>query len=137
MQMPTSVRSAVAEEHHIANLEIRPEGLEVLVDGCRLGLTVREYQLFAALASRPNRVLQRAELYETVWGGTIRSRDRSVDVLIRKIRDKLERCAPEWRYIHTHFGVGYRFHPERADTPAGQSPPPATEDGATASSDPA
>lgn len=104
------------DEIYIANLEIRPEGLEVLADGIRTDLTVREYQLFAALANRPNRVVQRQELYEIVWGGVLRPRDRSVDVLVRKIRDKLDRCAPEWVYIHTHFGVGYRFFPER--TPA-------------------
>jgi DNA-binding winged helix-turn-helix (wHTH) protein len=40
--------------------------------------------------------------------------DRSVDVFIRKLRQKLERRSPSWRYIHTHFGVGYRFEPEPA-----------------------
>jgi DNA-binding winged helix-turn-helix (wHTH) protein len=38
--------------------------------------------------------------------------DRSVDVFIRKLRQKLEKRSPEWEYIHTHFGVGYRFDPE-------------------------
>jgi DNA-binding response OmpR family regulator len=40
-------------------------------------------------------------------------RDRSVDVLVRRVRSKLEGVAPDWRYIHTHFGIGYRFTPER------------------------
>jgi DNA-binding winged helix-turn-helix (wHTH) protein len=38
--------------------------------------------------------------------------DRSVDVFIRKLRQKLEKRSPDWEYIHTHFGVGYRFDPE-------------------------
>jgi DNA-binding winged helix-turn-helix (wHTH) protein len=38
--------------------------------------------------------------------------DRSVDVFIRKVRQKLEKASPDWSYIHTHFGVGYRFDPE-------------------------
>jgi DNA-binding response OmpR family regulator len=38
--------------------------------------------------------------------------DRSVDVFVRKLRTKLERPSPTWAYIHTHFGVGYRFEPE-------------------------
>jgi hypothetical protein len=38
--------------------------------------------------------------------------DRSVDVFVRKLRQKLEKASPGWRYIHTHFGVGYRFAPE-------------------------
>jgi hypothetical protein len=40
--------------------------------------------------------------------------DRSVDVFVRKLRSKLERLSPGWSYIHTHFGVGYRFEPEPA-----------------------
>ncbi len=38
--------------------------------------------------------------------------DRSVDVFVRKVRQKLEAVSPEWSYIHTHFGVGYRFEAE-------------------------
>jgi DNA-binding winged helix-turn-helix (wHTH) protein len=38
--------------------------------------------------------------------------DRSVDVFVRKLRQKLERVSPDWRYIHTHFGIGYRFAAE-------------------------
>jgi DNA-binding winged helix-turn-helix (wHTH) protein len=38
--------------------------------------------------------------------------DRSVDVFVRKLRQKLDKASPSWRYIHTHFGVGYRFAPE-------------------------
>jgi DNA-binding response OmpR family regulator len=52
-----------------------------------------------------------------MWGGAMRHRDRSVDVLVRKIRRKLELAAPEWSYIHTHFGIGYRFNPEPTGQP--------------------
>jgi Transcriptional regulatory protein, C terminal len=41
--------------------------------------------------------------------------DRSVDVFVRKLRQKLEKASPKWRYIHTHFGIGYRFAAESAD----------------------
>jgi DNA-binding winged helix-turn-helix (wHTH) protein len=44
--------------------------------------------------------------------------DRSVDVFIRKVRQKLEKASSGWNYIHTHFGVGYRFEPEPRDGPA-------------------
>jgi DNA-binding winged helix-turn-helix (wHTH) protein len=43
--------------------------------------------------------------------------DRSVDVFVRKLRQKLERASPRWRYIHTHFGIGYRFAAESLDPP--------------------
>jgi DNA-binding response OmpR family regulator len=97
----------------IANVEIRPAELQVLIDGRRAGFTVREFELFFVLAKRLDSVVQRREIYELMWGGEMAHRDRSVDVLVRKVRGKLEMVAPEWRYIHTHFGVGYRFTPER------------------------
>lgn len=102
-----------SEERHIENVEIRPAELQVLVDGRRAGLTVREFELFFVLAERHDRVVQRGDIYAMVWGGKMARRDRAVDVLVRKVRRKLERVAPNWRYIHTHYGVGYRFAPER------------------------
>jgi len=96
----------------LANLEFRPNELEVLAGGLRVGLTVREFQTLLALALRPDRVVHRSEIYADVWGGKMAYRDRSVDVFVRKVRQKLERVAPDWRYIHTHFGIGYRFAPE-------------------------
>jgi DNA-binding response OmpR family regulator len=91
------------------NLEIRPDEIQVLADGRRVGLTVREFQVFMILAEREDRVVRRAEIYGQVWGGEMKRRDRSVDVFVRKLRTKLARAAPDWAYIHTHFGVGYRF----------------------------
>jgi DNA-binding response OmpR family regulator len=107
------VSTPLAEELRIANLEIRPAELQVLVDGRRSGLTVREFELFLVLVRRPDVVLQRPQIYGLVWGGQMPRRDRSVDVLVRKVRGKLKLLAPDWRYIHTHFGIGYRFAPER------------------------
>lgn len=65
-----------------------------------------------ALARRAGRIVSREELYVVVWGGQFHSYDRSVDVYVSKLRAKLEDALPEWRYIHTHFGFGYRFAPE-------------------------
>ncbi|HEY6730953.1 MAG TPA: winged helix-turn-helix domain-containing protein [Solirubrobacterales bacterium] len=108
--MPVSSSQQVLQ---IANLEIRPHELQVLVGDRRAGLTVREFELFFMLAQRRDSVVQRPEIYTSIWGGTMQRRDRSVDVLVRKVRHKLELVAPEWKYIHTHFGIGYRFSPER------------------------
>jgi len=107
---PTS--SPPGGKRRLANLEIRPAELQVLVDGRRAGLTVREFELFFLLAERRDSVVQRPQIYELIWGGEMARRDRSVDVLVRKVRAKLEQVAPGWRYIHTHFGIGYRFTPE-------------------------
>jgi DNA-binding response OmpR family regulator len=97
----------------IANLEVRPAELQVLVDDRRVGFTVREFQLFFLLFERMDSVVQRPEIYQLMWGGEIPSRNRSVDVLVRKVRAKLETAAPNWQYVHTHFGIGYRFMPEQ------------------------
>jgi len=97
----------------IGRLEIRTAELQVLIDGRRVGFTVREFQIFSVLAARPDRVVRRAEIYEQVWGAPWVHRDRSVDVFVRKVRSKLAAAAPEWTYVHTHFGIGYRFSPER------------------------
>jgi DNA-binding winged helix-turn-helix (wHTH) protein len=51
--------------------------------------------------------------------------DRSVDVFVRKLRQKLERASPRWRYIHTHFGIGYRFAAESVDPAAAPAAEPA------------
>lgn len=94
------------------NLEIFPTEYQVIADGIRAGLTVREFQTFLVLVERCDRVLTRGSIYALVWGGTMSPRDRSVDVYVRKVRCKLAEVSPDWMYIHTHFGIGYRFSPE-------------------------
>jgi DNA-binding response OmpR family regulator len=104
---------ASARPLRCANLEIRPFERRALVDGRPLELTSREFGVLLALAERRNRVVGRPELYTEVWRQPMRYRDRSVDVFVRRLRGKLVAAAPSWVYIHTHFGVGYRFAPER------------------------
>ena len=93
-------------------LEIRPSEYLALAGGRALTLSVRELDLLAALGRREGRIVPREELYETVWGAPMRESDRSVDVYVHKLRSKLATVLPEWRFIHTHFGFGYRFQPE-------------------------
>ena len=95
-------------------LEIRPSEYLALAGGRALTLSVRELELLAALGRREGRIVPREELYRTVWGATMRSADRSVDVYVHKLRAKLATALPEWRFIHTHFGFGYRFQPEHS-----------------------
>ena len=90
-------------------LEIRPTEHLARARGRTLLLSVRELDLLAALARREGKVVSRDELYETVWGAPLRGQDRSVDVYVHKLRAKLAVALPEWAFIHTHFGFGYRF----------------------------
>lgn len=94
-------------------LEIRADRFQAFVDGRSLDLTRREFELLQLLAEARGRVLERDAIYQRVWGYSMAHGDRSVDVFVRKLRQKLERRSPAWSYIHTHFGVGYRFDPER------------------------
>jgi len=90
-------------------VEIRPDQFQAFVAGGSLDLTRREFELLALLARAEGRVLEREEVYQRVWGYAMAHGDRSVDVFVRKLRQKLARRSPGWSYIHTHFGVGYRF----------------------------
>jgi DNA-binding response OmpR family regulator len=107
-----SASSERGQSQTFGNLELRLDEMQALVSGSRVGLTVREFQVLAALAAREDRVMRRAEIYRQVWGGEMKHRDRAVDVFVRKVRTKLTAAAPDWAYIHTHFGIGYRFAPE-------------------------
>jgi DNA-binding response OmpR family regulator len=93
-------------------LEIRPADALVLGAGRPLNLSVREYGVLLALARRAPRIVSREELSTVVWEHPLRAGDRSVDVYVHKLRTKLERALPEWRFIHTHVGFGYRFAAE-------------------------
>jgi DNA-binding response OmpR family regulator len=96
-------------------LVIRGDQFQAFVDGASADLTRREFELIQLLADSAGLVLPREEIYERVWGYAMVHGDRSVDVFVRKLRQKLERVSPGWRYIHTHFGIGYRFAPEPVD----------------------
>jgi DNA-binding response OmpR family regulator len=98
-------------------LEIRADQFQAFVGGRSLDLTRREFELLELLAHAEGKVLQREEIYQAVWGYAMAHGDRSVDVFVRKVRQKLEKASPSWSYIHTHFGVGYRFQPERPGGP--------------------
>ena len=98
----------------VGELEIRARDGLVVAGGRTITLSVREFELLVALARRASRIVRRDDLYRFVWGGQLRDGDRSIDVYVHKLRVKLETALPEWRFIHTHVGFGYRLEPELA-----------------------
>jgi len=106
----------------VGEVEIRTDQFQAFVGGQSVDLTRREFELIQLLAEAEGQVLQREEIYQRVWGYAMVHGDRSVDVFVRKLRQKLERSSPRWRYIHTHFGIGYRFAAEPAGGEADGDP---------------
>ena len=119
-EVPVATGPVVAGE-----VEIRADQYQAFVGGRSIDLTRREFELIELLSGAEGRVLEREEIYERVWGYAMARGDRSVDVFVRKLRQKLEAASPAWRYIHTHFGVGYRFAAEPADGAVDVPPAPA------------
>ncbi|MEA2475532.1 MAG: hypothetical protein QOE06_3447 [Thermoleophilaceae bacterium] len=120
-------------------LEIRADQFQAFVGGQNVDLTRREFELLQLLADARGQVLQREEIYQRVWGYAMAHGDRSVDVFVRKLRQKLEAASPRWTYIHTHFGIGYRFQPDgggdEAEPPgSGQAPQVSAAEPQTSSS---
>ena len=123
-------------------LEIRADQFQAYARRASADLTRREFELLQLLSDAHGQVMQREEIYQRVWGYAMAHGDRSVDVFVRKLRQKIEAVSPDWVYIHTHFGIGYRFEPElKADgdtsdaTTAPASATPAATDSAASSPD--
>ena len=110
-----SAGRAEAKPVSAGEVEIRSDRFQAFVQGHSIDLTRREFELIELLAAAEGRVLEREDIYSRLWGYAMVRGDRSVDVFVRKLRQKLERASPDWRYIHTHFGIGYRFAAESAD----------------------
>jgi two-component system alkaline phosphatase synthesis response regulator PhoP len=96
----------------IEELRIDPREVQAFVAGRNAGLTPTEFKLLYTLALDRGRVVTRDELLQKVWGRRETHRDRTVDVFVRRLRQKIDRDAPKHSFIQTRFGVGYKLEPE-------------------------
>ena len=92
-------------------LRIDPRNVQAYVDGKSVELTPTEFRLLYALALERGRVVTRDELLQKVWGRRQSHRDRTVDVFVRKLRDKIDGSGARHTFIQTRYGVGYKFEP--------------------------
>jgi len=90
-------------------LKINEEYRRVLVKDREINLTSREFEVLELLASAPGKVYSREELLKTIWGEDYPGDVRTVDVHVRRLREKLERNPSEPRYVRTKWGTGYYF----------------------------
>src|SRR6476620_11583947 len=105
------------EELVIEELRLDPKNVQAYVDGRSAELTPTEFRLVYALALEMGRVLTRDELLQRVWGRRASHRDRTVDVFVRKLREKVDHRASRHTFLQTRYGVGYKLEPElKAET---------------------
>jgi two-component system alkaline phosphatase synthesis response regulator PhoP len=95
----------------IEELVVDPRTVQAYVNGESAELTPTEFRLLYALALERGRVLTRDELLQRLWGRRQTHRDRTVDVFVRRLRDKIDRRAPRHTFIQTRYGVGYKLEP--------------------------
>ena len=84
-------------------------GRRVFVEGSEVKLTAKEYDLLELLSFHPNKVYSRENLLNLIWGYDYPGDARTVDVHIRRLREKIEQNPSEPKYVHTKWGVGYYF----------------------------
>ncbi len=90
-------------------LKIETDSRRVFIKGHEVSLTAKEYDLVLLLVSNPNKVYSRDELLNEIWGATYPGDARTVDVHVRRLREKIESTPADPEFIHTKWGVGYFF----------------------------
>jgi DNA-binding response OmpR family regulator len=104
---PEQARRGEAIE--IEELRIDPREVQAYVDGESAGLTPTEFRLLYALALEAGRVVTRDELLQRIWSRRETHRDRTVDVFVRKLREKIDKRSSAHTFIQTRYGVGYKL----------------------------
>jgi DNA-binding response OmpR family regulator len=102
---------ARAEVIEFDGLRIDPVSVEAYLDGRSARLTPTEFRLLYALAAESPRVVSREELLQKIWGRRLTRRDRTVDVFVRKLREKIDARSERYAFLHTRYGVGYKLEP--------------------------
>jgi DNA-binding response OmpR family regulator len=103
------VRTNVSNIIEKKGLKIEIDSRRVFIKGHEVSLTAKEFDLVMLLVSNPNRVYSRDELLNEIWGATYPGDARTVDVHVRRLREKIERDNSNPEFILTKWGVGYYF----------------------------
>jgi DNA-binding response OmpR family regulator len=100
---------ATGDAIQIEELRIDPREVQAYIDGMNAELTPTEFRLLYQLALDAGRVTTRDELLQKLWGRRETHRDRTVDVFVRRLREKIDRRASRHTFIQTRYGVGYKL----------------------------
>ena len=93
----------------IGDFRLDRESRRVFISDKEINLTAKEFDVLEMLAFHPNKVYSREQLLKLIWGSDYPGDERTVDVHIRRLREKIEPEPGEPRYVHTKWGVGYYF----------------------------
>ncbi len=113
----TSKKEDAAQSDNLiidGDLRLEKDGRRCYIDGQEMNLTAKEYELLELLASNPNKIYSREQLLKLVWGADYPGDVRTVDVHIRRLREKIEKSPSEPKYIHTKWGVGYYYRSKQS-----------------------
>ncbi|MHB8643182.1 MAG: response regulator transcription factor [Gaiellaceae bacterium] len=97
------------EAIEVEELRIDPREVQAYIDGKSCELTPTEFRLLYQLGLDRGRVVSRDELLQKLWGRRELRRDRTVDVFVRRLREKVDKRAPRHTFIQTRYGVGYKL----------------------------
>lgn len=111
--MRRTTKKAAAEEAakviESGDMKLDLESRRIFISGSEINLTTKEFDVLELLVLNPNKVFSRENLLNTVWGSEYPGDVRTVDVHIRRLREKIESNPSEPQYVHTKWGIGYYF----------------------------
>ncbi|CAI8843559.1 MULTISPECIES: response regulator transcription factor [Bacillus] len=105
-------KEPVSEMIEFLDLKIDPTKRRVFVCGHEIELTVKEFEVLYIMAKHPKQVFSRSQLLEQIWNFEYEGCTNAVTVLMSRLREKLEKHTTKNRWIHTVWGIGYRFEPD-------------------------
>ncbi|PEJ28842.1 response regulator transcription factor [Bacillus pseudomycoides] len=106
------MQEPVSEIITFQDLDIHPAKRRVFVCGHEIELTVKEFEVLHIMAKHPRQVFSRSQLLEQIWDFEYEGCTNTVTVLVSRLREKLEKHTTKNRWIHTVWGIGYRFDPD-------------------------
>ena len=111
-----SVEPTRGDVVQVGELVVDPANVQAFVAEESCELTPTEFRLLYVLALEAGRVVSRDELLQRVWGRPMSHRDRTVDVFVRRLREKVDGRSERWTFLHTRYGVGYKLEAVSSDS---------------------
>lgn len=113
--VPETEKKSESTVLEASDMRLETEDRRLFIAGKEINLTSKEFDVLELLVRNPNKVYSRDKLLEIIWGSDYPGDERTVDVHIRRLREKIEPNPSEPKYVHTKWGVGYFFKGSESD----------------------